>query len=119
MGRNVLAGRNQWSLAGRLAVLADKLLATTGFIRMFRQDYVCINLFVLEFNRTAFDFDSGFTPTPMRLEGAESPRPWQWNFQTPASAQMEGIVDLYSDVMAILIAVGVLVAYLLVVGLAF
>lgn len=32
---------------------------------------------------------------------------------------MEGIVDLYSDVMAILLAVAVLVAYLLVVGVAF
>lgn len=32
---------------------------------------------------------------------------------------MEGIVDLYSDVMAILIAVAVLVSYLLVVGLLF
>lgn len=32
---------------------------------------------------------------------------------------MEGIVDLYSDVMAILVAVAVLVAYLLVVGLMF
>lgn len=32
---------------------------------------------------------------------------------------MEGIVDLYSDVMAILVAVAVLVSYLLVVGLLF
>lgn len=77
MGRNVLAGRNQWSLAGRLAVLAEKFLGTTGFARMFRQDYVCINLFVLEFNRTAFDFDASYAPTPIRLESAESPRPWQ------------------------------------------
>jgi heme/copper-type cytochrome/quinol oxidase subunit 2 len=32
---------------------------------------------------------------------------------------MEGIVDLYSDVMAILVAVAVLVGYLLIVGLLF
>lgn len=75
MGRNAAAGRNQWSLAGRLAVMADKFLDLTNFTRMFRQDYICINLFVLEFNRTAFDFDSLFTPTPMRLVSAESPRP--------------------------------------------
>lgn len=42
----------------------------------------------------------------------ESPRPWQWAFQTPSSTQMEGLYDLYLDIMMILVSVGVLVAYL-------
>lgn len=47
----------------------------------------------------------------------ESPRPWQWAFQTPASAQMEGILDLYSDIMAILVGIAVFVFYILYVGI--
>lgn len=43
----------------------------------------------------------------------ESPRMWQWSFQVPASSQMEGIFDLYSDIMTILVFVGVLVFILL------
>lgn len=44
---------------------------------------------------------------------SESPRMWQWEFQTPASSQMEGIYDLYSDIMMILVAVAYFVIYIL------
>lgn len=46
----------------------------------------------------------------------ESPRPWQWAFQVPASTQMEGLYDLYLDVMMVLVGVGLFVLYLFVVG---
>lgn len=39
----------------------------------------------------------------------EAPRPYQWEFQIPASWQMLGIIDLYFDIMSILIAVAVFV----------
>lgn len=81
MGRNVLAGRNQWAVASRLAVLADKVLHSTGFVRLFRQDYVCSNLAILEFNETAFGSDETAVVVPARSthtdSHAESPRPWQ------------------------------------------
>lgn len=48
---------------------------------------------------------------------AESPRMWQWSFQTPASSQMEGIYDLYLDIMTVLVAVAVFVGYLMYVTL--
>ena len=115
MTLNINAGRNQWSLAGRLAVIASKFLLFLKTLPPFRQDYICVNLFMAEYNVTSFDKT---TLVPRSLK-AESPRPWQWVFQTPASAQMEGIVDLYSDVMAILVAVAALVAYTIIVGLSF
>lgn len=46
----------------------------------------------------------------------ESPRPWQWAFQVPASTQMEGLYDLYLDVMMVLVGVGLFVLYLFIVG---
>lgn len=39
------------------------------------------------------------------FDDRDSPRPWQWHFMTPASAQAEAIHDLYIDVMGILVAV--------------
>lgn len=66
-------------MASRLAVLADKVLHTTGFVRLFRQDYVCSNLSVLEFNETAFDSGADAVVVPSRTtcvaSMAESPRP--------------------------------------------
>lgn len=46
------------------------------------------------------------------LKKNESPRPWQWAFQTPSSTQMEGLYDLYLDVMMVLVGVGAFVTYL-------
>lgn len=42
----------------------------------------------------------------------DSLRPWQWAFQIPSSTQMEGLYDLYLDVMMVLVAVGIFVFYL-------
>lgn len=44
--------------------------------------------------------------SPKAQKKNDSPRPWQWHFPTVASAQAEGIVDLYMDVVGILVFVG-------------
>lgn len=108
------AGRNQWSLATRLAVFSTR--KSDSAVIISRQDYVCVNLAVLEFNVVALESKGAVNVVPAKTT-FESPRPWQWAFQTPASSQMEGIIDLYSDVMSILVGVGVFVLYLLVMGL--
>lgn len=62
-----------------MAVLADKVLHVTGFVRLFRQDYVCSNLSILEFNETAFGSGTDAVIVPARATHtevlAESPRP--------------------------------------------
>lgn len=50
-----------------------------------------------------------FSPKPRQ----DVPSPWQVCFHSPVSAQMEGILDLYADIMAILVFAGVAVGYLL------
>ena len=44
----------------------------------------------------------------------ESAVPWQLGFQDPATPIMEGIVTLHHEVMAIIVFIGVFVAYLMV-----
>jgi cytochrome c oxidase subunit 2 len=45
------------------------------------------------------------------------PLPWQITFQDPASSQMEGIYDLYSDVMAFIVGILIFVAWMLLITL--
>jgi cytochrome c oxidase subunit 2 len=48
------------------------------------------------------------------LAYCESAVPWQLGFQDPATPIMEGIVTLHHEVMAIIIFIGIFVAYLMV-----
>ena len=48
------------------------------------------------------------------LAYCESAVPWQLGFQDPATPIMEGIVTLHHEVMALIVFIGVFVAYLMV-----
>ena len=43
---------------------------------------------------------------------ADAPTPWQMGFQDPATAAMEGIVDLHHDICFFLVTILVLVLWL-------
>lgn len=101
---NRIVGRNQWALPGRVAVFFRR----AGSYR--RQDFVVIGLRSLMYTSPACGTE---VKVPV-LRKFDTPQPWQWAFQVSASSQMEGISDLYSDIMSMLVAVGVSVLYLIV-----
>lgn len=53
--------------------------------------------------------------TDCKIKAGDLPLDWQVQFQDAASSQMEGISDLYADVMSVLAGVLVLVFYVLVI----
>ncbi len=61
------------------------------------------------FEELANDDNAGLTTqkvlSRVKFKRPDSPRPWQWHFLDPASAQAEAISDLYMDVVGILVAI--------------
>ena len=44
----------------------------------------------------------------------DAPKPWQWNFQDPATPSMEKIIDLHNDVMVFLVLIIIFVLWMLI-----
>ncbi len=88
-------------------VKSKDIINSMDIFRMYESAYVLITEQIYTFGHLEL-FATGRKFIGEKVY-EDSPRPWQWHFPAPASAQAEAIVDLYVDVVGILVFVGALV----------
>lgn len=94
------AERNCWAPASRIAIIYRKASSND----LYRFDVVLVSREAIR---------NYFESLQKEANKYDAPTPWQWAFSTPSSFQMSGIHELYSDVVSILIVIGVLVGFVL------